>query len=118
MDKNLGTIQTLGHHSSMETYWVYITTNFGNTVFYTGVTNDIERRMAEHQSMSKEGFTKRYRTTKLVYCESFSGAMEAITAEKKIKGWLRIKKLQLIVDRNAEFKDLMPKNEILRITSE
>ena len=93
-------------------YYVYITTNKRNTVLYTGMTNDIMRRINEHKNKSIDGFTKKYNVTKLVYFESFDTPGEAIIAEKKIKGWLRKKKIDLIKNNNPKFKDLY--HEILR----
>jgi len=88
-------------------YYIYIATNQRNTVFYTGVTNNLSRRMFEHQSkMSDKSFTKRYNVEKIVYCEEFDSPMVAITAEKKIKGWVRAKKIELIKSVNPEFRDL------------
>ena len=87
-------------------YFVYISTNYTNTVLYTGITNNLERRIAEHQSESIEGFTKRYHVTKLVFYEEFQNVTDAIGAEKKIKGWTRKKKIELIQDLNPDWKDL------------
>ena len=66
-------------------YFVYILTNKSNSVLYTGVTNDIERRIYEHKSDSIEGYSKKYQTHKLIYVESFNSPEEAISNEKKIK---------------------------------
>jgi putative endonuclease len=90
----------------MNTYFVYIATNFTNNVLYVGVTNNLERRFAEHKSKNFEGFTKKYNINKLVYFENFYSPLEAIAAEKRIKGWLRIKKVRLIAESNPEFRDL------------
>ncbi|HCJ67305.1 MAG TPA: excinuclease ABC subunit C [Elusimicrobia bacterium] len=93
-------------------YYVYIATNKRNTVLYTGITNDLRRRMHEHKNKMVEGFTKKYNVNKLVYFEMFNIPEEAISAEKKIKGWLRKKKIDLIKSKNPEFNDLY--DEILR----
>ena len=90
----------------MKNFWVYIATNRSNTVLYTGVTNDIARRMYEHKNKLIPGFTSKYNVNKLVYHESFPTSLEAISAEKKIKGWLRSKKIGLIHSVNPRFKDL------------
>ncbi|KKS38514.1 MAG: hypothetical protein A3G49_06415 [Candidatus Sungbacteria bacterium RIFCSPLOWO2_12_FULL_41_11] len=90
----------------MKNYYVYIATNWKNTVFYTGVTNNLARRMREHKNKLFEGFTKKYNVNKLVFYEVFKNPIEAIGAEKKIKGWLRRKKIDLIKSKNQEFKDL------------
>lgn len=87
-------------------YYVYIATNERNTVLYTGITNDIMRRMQEHKSKSIQGFTKQYNVQKLVFYEVFSHPDDAITAEKKIKGWLRKKKIDLTRKENPEWRDL------------
>lgn len=87
-------------------YFVYILTNHTNTVLYTGVTNDIERRLEEHKKENKNSFTFRYRLYKMIYCEEFGHIDEAISAEKKIKGWTRKKKIDLIKSVNPLFDDL------------
>ena len=73
-------------------YYVYILTNKNHTVLYTGVTGDIEKRIYEHKNKIVEGFTKKYNADKLVYYESFNNVLDAIEAEKTIKGWKRYKK--------------------------
>lgn len=88
-------------------YYVYIATNPRNTVLYTGVTNDITRRVFEHRMRLNESFTKKYNISKIVYLEEFRTPIEAITAEKRIKGWVRIKKLALIMSKNPDFRDLL-----------
>ena len=90
----------------MKVYFVYIMTNKWNTVLYTGITNNIIRRVAEHRDGAVEGFTKKYNITKLVYFEEFGDVGEAIDREKEIKGWLRKKKVALIVKVNPYFKDI------------
>lgn len=75
---------------------------------YVGVTNDLLRRMREHRSKFIDGFTKKYNLTKLVYFEDFTDVNEAIAAEKKIKGWLRKKKISLIESKNPHWKDFFP----------
>ncbi len=73
---------------------------------YTGMTNNLERRVAEHKTKSIEGFTKKYNITKLVYYEEFDAPLEAIAREKQIKGWLRRKKIELIETQNPDWNDL------------
>ena len=91
----------------MKKWFVYILTNYTNSVFYTGVTNNIERRIFEHKrGFSKNSFSSKYRLYKLVWFEEFSSPIEAIEAEKKVKDWRREKKLVLIRDKNPSFKDL------------
>lgn len=87
-------------------YWVYIMTNKVNTVLYTGVTNDLYRRVAEHQSAQGSHFTSKYKTQKLVFYERFDRAVDAIAAEKRIKAGSRKKKEELINSINPEWKDL------------
>ena len=87
-------------------YYVYILTNKRNTVLYTGVTNNLERRLYEHKNKMVEGFTAKYNVNKLVYYEETGEVVSALTREKQIKGWLRIKKEALINTVNPEWKDL------------
>ena len=75
-------------------------------VIYVGVTNDLERRVWEHKEELVEGFTKRYRCTKLVWSEEFREISDAITCEKRIKGLLRARKIALIEERNPYWRDL------------
>ena len=87
-------------------YYIYIITNKNNTVLYTGVTNDIVKRIYEHKNKLVEGFTKRYNITKLVYYEVFNDIKNAITREKQLKGGSRNKKIGLINSLNKNWKDL------------
>ncbi len=89
-----------------ETYDVYILTNAYHTVLYTGVTNDLQRRVWEHKEKQVEGFTKRYNVTRLVYCEEFTDIRDVIAREKQIKGGSRQKKIALICRANPEWRDL------------
>jgi putative endonuclease len=86
-------------------YYVYILTNKSGTL-YTGVTNDLVRRVFEHKNQMVDGFTKRYNLKYLVYYEATDDVHSAIAREKQIKGWLRAKKLQLINSLNPAWKDL------------
>ena len=90
-------------------YYTYIATNFKNTVLYTGITNNLERRMYEHRNKLVVGFSSRYNANKLIYYEVFNFPEEAISAEKKIKGWTRKKKMDLIKEDNLRFEDLLKK---------
>ena len=81
-------------------------TNIKNTVLYTGITNDIYRRIFEHKHKLIEGFTKKYHITKLVYFEIFDNIEFAIAREKQIKGGSRQKKIELIKSINLQFIDL------------
>ena len=87
-------------------YYVYIVTNIHHTTLYTGVTNNIIRRMYEHRNGLVDGFTKKYKLKKLVYFEQCSDVISAIQREKQIKGGSRAKKLKLIVSSNPEWRDL------------
>ncbi len=69
-------------------YYIYIITNKTNRVLYTGVTNDLKRRVYEHKNKLVEGFTKKYNVRKLVYYEICDDIEGAIAREKQIKGWL------------------------------
>ena len=86
-------------------YYIYILTNKTNTVLYTGVTNDLKRRLYEHKSGMIDGFTKKYHAHKLVYFEECSEIREAIIREKQLKGWRRDKKNALIEKKNPEWLD-------------
>ena len=87
-------------------YWVYIVTNKGGTTLYIGMTNDLERRMSEHRAGEVKGFTQRYRLNRLVWCEHFREVDAAIACEKKLKGWLRARKVALIAEKNPRWVDL------------
>jgi putative endonuclease len=95
----------------MKHYYVYIVTNKTNKVLYTGVTNNLLRRIYEHKNKMIDGFTKKYNVSKLVYSESFINPNDAITAEKRIKGWLRSKKIMLIQSKNPKWEDLYERME-------
>ena len=87
-------------------YYVYMLTNKHNTTLYTGVTNNLARRLYEHKHQLVDGFTKRYNLHKLVYFDVTSDIRAAIAREKEIKGWTRGKKNALIDGLNPEWKDL------------
>jgi len=87
-------------------YFIYIMTNKYNTVLYTGITNNIQRRVYEHKNKSIKGFTSKYNITKLVYYEDYEDVNAAICREKQIKGWTRKKKDELINKLNPDWKDL------------
>ena len=88
-------------------YYVYILTNKTKTVLYTGVTNNLKRRIYEHKNKLIDGFTKRYNVDRLVYYETTSDAKSAIMREKQIKNLLRRKKEDLINTMNPNWDDLM-----------
>jgi putative endonuclease len=87
-------------------YYIYIMTNKYNTVLYTGVTNDLQKRVYEHKSKLIEGFTKKYNVTKLVYYEIFDDAYTGISREKQIKAGSRQNKIDLVNSINPDWKDL------------
>jgi putative endonuclease len=90
----------------MNVYWVYIFSSKRNGTLYTGVTNDLIRRVYEHKEKLVDGFTKKYNATQLVYAEEFNDVREAIFREKCIKKWDRAWKLKLIEEHNPEWRDL------------
>lgn len=85
-------------------YYVYIMTNTSRTL-YTGVTNNIERRVYEHKNKLIPGFTTRYNITSLVYFEETGDVQTALAREKEIKGWKRAKKSRLIGSLNPKWVD-------------
>jgi putative endonuclease len=87
-------------------FFVYIMTNKTNTVLYTGVTNNLPRRVYEHKEKIGSKFTARYNVNKLVYYEVFQDAYSAIAREKQIKAGSRKKKLDLINGMNPDWRDL------------
>ena len=89
----------------MKQYYVYIMTSRTGTI-YTGVTNDMVRRVYQHKHGLILGFTTKYSITKLVHYESGSDINSAITREKQIKGWLRRKKVALVESTNPGWTDL------------
>lgn len=93
----------------MHNYFVYILTNFHRRVLYTGVTNNLERRMLEHKigsQLKNKSFTGRYNCIYLIYWEHFRYIQDAILREKELKGWRREKKISLIKKFNPELKFL------------
>jgi putative endonuclease len=86
-------------------YYVYIMTNRSRTL-YTGVTNDLRRRVQEHKEKLVPGFTQKYNITQLVYYEETPDVRAAIAREKQIKSWLRAKKVALIESVNPGWRDL------------
>jgi len=83
-------------------YFVYIMTSPKNSVLYTGMTNDLAKRVFQHAEMSGSAFTKKYQAKKLVYYEIFESAYEAIRREKQIKAGSRQKKVELINRMNPK----------------
>jgi len=80
-------------------------TNTSRTL-YAGVTNDLERRVYEHKQKLVPGFTSKYNITKLVWYETFPDIQQAIEGEKRIKGWVRSRKIAMIESQNPNWEDL------------
>jgi putative endonuclease len=89
----------------MRTFWVYILGSRSGTL-YVGVTNDLERRLAEHRSGLEKGFTARYAVHRLLYFEQTTGVISALEREKQLKRWSRRKKVELIESGNPGWRDL------------
>jgi putative endonuclease len=87
-------------------HYVYILTNKTGSVLYTGVTSDLKARVWQHKRQLIDGFTKRYKVTRLVYYEISDEAMAAFEREKSIKGGSRRRKLDLINSANPTWRDL------------
>ena len=87
-------------------YYVYILTNWDNSVIYVGMTNDLHRRLNEHRHGTVGGFTKRYNVHKLVYFEQTEDVRVAIEREKQLKKWRRAKKDALVASMNPDWRDL------------
>jgi putative endonuclease len=89
----------------MKSYYVYILNNQGG-MLYTGVTNNLVRRVYEHKHELVDGYTKRYHISRLIYFKEASDVNVAIAREKEIKGWVRSKKLALVYAVNPMMQDL------------
>jgi putative endonuclease len=87
-------------------YWVYILASKKYGTLYVGVTNSLERRIAEHKAKEVPGFTKRYGVDCLVYYRGFGDITEAIHFEKQLKRWRRDWKIRLIEEDNPDWADL------------
>ena len=93
-----------------KSFYIYVLTNTYNTVFYTGITNNLDIRLYTHkQKINVNSFTKRYNIWKLIYFEIFNNPKDAIIREKQIKNYRREKKLALIKTINPNLEDLSPK---------
>ncbi len=90
----------------MPTGWIYIMTNRPNGTLYVRVTNDLTRRVGEHQMRTGSMFTTRYELDRLVYAESHGDMLTAIQREKNMKHWPRAWKVRLIVSSNPDWEDL------------
>ncbi len=84
----------------MQSFWVYIL-KCADDSYYTGHTDNLEKRIAEHQCGTFPGFTSKRRPVELVFCQMFTSREDAFAAERKIKGWSRAKK-EALIDRNWE----------------
>jgi len=87
-------------------YYIYLLTNTYGNVLYTGVTNDLIRRIYEHKNKLQKGFTEKYNLDQLVYYETYANISDAIAREKQIKGWSRKKKNELVNTLNSSWNDL------------
>jgi len=88
--------------------YVYILANCYNTAFYIGVTSNLIKRVFEHKGKFVDGFSKKYKTDKLVYYEISENIESAILREKQLKKWKREWKIELIEKNNPNFDDLYP----------
>jgi len=90
-------------------YYVYIMANVSNVAIYTGVTNDLIRRVFEHkENADPKSFTAKYKIHKLVYYETTTDVKAALEREKQIKDWNRKRKNQLVESMNPTWEDLYP----------
>lgn len=98
----------------IKSYYVYILTNMHNNVLYTGITNDLERRISEHKNKKYKGFTSKYNVSKLIYYEIHDMIDVAISREKQIKRYTRSRKEEIITEFNQEWEDLFKNGSILK----
>ena len=87
-------------------YFVYILSNWNDSVLYIGVTSNLPRRLYEHRNSLADGFTKQYNIHKLVYFEHTNDVYSAISREKQLKKWTRAKKNALVTRANPNWADL------------
>ena len=87
-------------------FYVYILSNHERTCFYVGLTNDIIRRIIEHQNEFGSNFASKYRLKEILYFENYQYIHDAINREKELKKWRREKKLNLIKTVNSDLKEL------------
>ncbi len=90
----------------MKTYYVYLLASKNNGVLYTGVTNDLRRRIQEHKQRTNSSFTKKYFIMKLVWFDHTDSIEAALNREKQIKKWKRAWKIELIEKSNPNWNDL------------
>ena len=89
-------------------FWVYIMASKPRGVLYTGVTNDLARRVWEHKNGHGSKFAQRYQVHRLAWAQAYADVKEAIGAEKRIKRWHRAWKIELVERSNFEWDDLVP----------
>jgi putative endonuclease len=94
----------------MKESYIYILSNKNRTVFYTGITGDLSKRMEFHIEGRGSEFCRKYNVKELLYYELFMDINEAIRREKEIKGWRREKKIALILNKNPDLRNLLEKN--------
>ena len=87
-------------------YFVYILSNWDDSVLYIGVTSNLPKRLSEHRNHLVDGFSNKYNTSKLVYYEETNDVYSAISREKQLKKWIRSKKNELIAKANPQWADL------------
>lgn len=90
-------------------FYVYIMSNYQRSAYYVGFCNDLVRRIIEHLNNLGAEFTKKYKINDLLYYEEYQYVNDAINREKEIKKWRREKKINLIKNKNLEFKSLNQK---------
>ena len=90
----------------MNMYFVYILTNWDDSVMYIGVTSNLPKRLYEHRNGLADGFTKKYHVHKLVYFEHTNDVYSALNREKQLKKWTRAKKNALVIKQNPEWRDI------------
>lgn len=91
----------------MNKYYVYILTNYKKTVLYIGFTGSLVERISQHKSFEVEGFTKKYKTDRLIYFEEFNDINDAKAREKAMKKWKRTWKEELINKSNPEWQEVI-----------
>lgn len=89
----------------MGSYYVYMLANKGG-MLYVGMTNDLKRRLQEHKTKAIPGYTSKFSISKLIFFEQFNHPIDALAAEKQIKGWVRKKKIALARSGNPRLRDL------------
>jgi putative endonuclease len=92
---------------SSHNYYVYILASHSR-VLYTGVTNDLERRLVQHRTNTERGFSAHYNAGRLVWFDEADNVSAALTHEKEIKSWNRVRKVELIEADNPGWRDLAP----------